>query len=147
MTRPASFSVTHLVLLTALGLSACGSGGPRQLQSVTLSPSSADAKNFPNGQVQFTATGRFSTPPSPVHLTNRDVLWCVGGPANATNPTAGLCSGNIAPLATINQNGLAQCSAVFQGTVNILAGTALPPMNPDVGPQLKIFGAAQLTCP
>ena len=147
MTRPASFSVRSLVLLTVLGFLGCGSGGPRQLQSVTLSPPSADAKNFSKDQVQFTATGTFSQPPSPALLTNREILWCVGGPANAANPTAGLCSGNIAPLAAINQNGLAQCSAFFQGTVNILAGTALPPINPDVGPQLKIFGAAQLICP
>ena len=143
----AFFPATLLALLAALCMSACGSSGPRQLQSVTLSPATADAKNFPNGEVQFTATGTFSKPPSPVQLTSKDVLWCVGGLVDVANPTAGICSGNIAPFATINQNGGAQCNASSRGTVNILAGTAMPPANPDAGQPLKIFGQAQLTCP
>ena len=145
MRRILSFSATFLAILAALMASGCGSS--RQLESVTIHPAAADAKNFPNGQVQFTATGTFSQPPSPAPLTSKDVLWCYGGFANVANPTAGLCAGNIAQFAWVDQNGVAQCEASFQGTVYILAGTALPETNPDVGPQLKIFGQAALTCP
>ena len=145
MTRFASLSALSLLLLVALVMSSCGNG--RRLQSVTISPASADAKNYPNGQVPFIATGTFSKPPSPVQLTSKDVLWCYGGSASVANPTAGLCAGNIAQFATVDQNGVAQCAPSFQGTAYILAGTAEPSMNPDAGLVLKIFGQATLTCP
>ena len=130
------FLVLPLVLLGTIG---CGSS--RQLQSVTLSPASADAQNFPNGQVSFTATGTFSKKPSPLQLTDKDVRWCAGS-------SSGMCVGNINPGITVDQDGLAQCVPGFTGTVTILAGTeSSSMMNPDGGSQLKIFGAAQLTCP
>ena len=132
-----------LILLIASG---CG-GGSRQLQSVSLSPASADAESFPNGKVPFVATGTFSKPPSPVQLTSNDVLWCVGELTNVANPTAGVCAGNIAPFATVDQNGTAQCGPTSQGTVYVLAGTPSSPAMGDQGQPLKIFGSAQLTCP
>ncbi len=128
------------VLLLLLTLGAFGCGSNRQLQSVAVTPASADAKNFPNGQVPLTATGTFNKPPSPVKLTSSDIAWCVG-------TSAGMCNGNIAGGATVDQNGLAQCRLNFAGTVTILAGKGSPPMNPDGGSQLKVFGATQLTCP
>ena len=138
MTRPGSL-LAWFVLLTAAMMSACGSG--RHLQSVSLSPASADAQNFPNGQVQFTATGTFSQPPSPAQLTSKDVLWCAGS-------DNGICVGNANPGATVDQNGLAQCLPMFSGTATILAGKPSSMMgNPDSGPTLTIFGVAQLTCP
>jgi hypothetical protein len=125
--------------LIIFGIVGCGSS--RQLQSVTLSPATADAQNFPNGQVQFTATGTYSSSPSPVQLTSQAVTWCVGS-------TSGLCVGNINPGATLDQNGLAQCVPGFAGTVTILAGTGSSVMmNPDGGTQLTVFGAAQMICP
>lgn len=146
MTGFRSRSVGPLLLVVAAAVS-CG-GGNRQLQTVSLQPAQADAKNFPRGQVQFTATGTFSHPPSPVPLTSKDVTWCVGELTNVANPTAGVCVGNIATVATVDQNGLAQCTgAPFPGTEYILAGTPLPSMNPDGPTQLKVFGAATLTCP
>jgi hypothetical protein len=136
MTRFACLSTTSLALLAALVASSCGGG--RQLKSVTLSPASADANN---GQVQFTATGTFSKPPSPSPLTSKDVTWCAG-------LTAGQCPGNVNPGATVDQNGVAQCLPGFVGTTNIMAGTVgTPSMNPDGGQPLKIFGTAKLTCP
>jgi hypothetical protein len=126
-------------LLWLLALSACGSG--RQLQSVSLSPPTADAQSFPSGQVPFVATGTFSNPPSPVTLTSKDVLWCIGS-------SDGSCVGNINPGATVDQTGLAQCNSGFAGTATILAGTQSSVMlNPDQGSQLKIFGSAKLACP
>ena len=122
-------------LALVLGTSACGSGG-RQLQSVTISPTTA------RSQAAFTATGAFSKPPSPVPLTSKDVMWCAG-------TASGACAGNINPGATVDQNGRAQCVPGFAGTATILAGTAAPSMMPmpDTGPQLNVFGAAQLACP
>ena len=145
MARLASFPAKSLVLLAAIFLSACGSN--RQLQSVSISPASADAKNFPNGKVPFIATGTFSSAPSPATLTSKDVVWCYGGLTNVANPTAGMCAGNIAQFADVDQNGVAQCAPAFQGTVFILAGAQPVSMNPDGGSQLKIYGSAQLTCP
>ena len=129
------------LLLPLVALEIVGCGSSRQLQSVTLNPAIADARNFPNGQVSFTATGAFSKPPSPVQLTSTDVTWCAGS-------TSGMCVGNINPGVTVDRNGLAQCVPGFTGTATILAGAGSSPMtNPDFGSQLKIFGAAQLTCP
>jgi hypothetical protein len=131
---------TCSVLLAVLATAGCGSG--RKLQSVALSPASADAKSFPNGEVPFAATGTFSRPPSPVTLTSKDVSWCVGG-------DTGACPGNIDPGAMVDTNGVAQCRPGFTGTVTVLAGSgsSSSPMNPDGGYSLKVFGAAQLTCP
>ncbi len=116
----------------------CGSGG--QLKSVTVSPTAADARNFPNGQVPFSAIGTFSNSHSPRPLNSNDISWCVG-------TSAGACAGNINSGATVTANGVAACVQTFSGTATILAGKANPPMNPDGGAQMTVFGAAQLTCP
>src|ERR1700693_2983266 len=56
-----------LALLLVIGTTACGSNSnPRVLQSVTATPASADAQQFPGGRVQFTATGVFNTAPTQV---------------------------------------------------------------------------------
>jgi hypothetical protein len=139
VSRFGSWLLFLLLPLTTLGIVGCGSS--RQLQSVTLSPAWADAQNFPSGQVSFTATGTFSKKPSPLKLTSKDVTWCAGS-------SSGMCVGNINPGITVDQNGLAQCVPGFAGTVTILAGAeSSSMMNPDGGSQLKIFGAAHLTCP
>jgi hypothetical protein len=145
MARLLSFSALTILATAAIVLLGCGSS--RQLQSVTISPATADAKNFPGGQVPFTATGTFNKPPSPTQLTSQDVVWCYAGQSDIANPTAGTCAGNIAQYASVDQNGVAQCVPQFQGTVIILAGTGGPSGNPDGGTPLKIFGSAQLTCP
>ena len=145
MARTAPFSTTFLLITAATVLISCGSS--HQLKSVSITPAIADAKNFPNGQVQFMAAGTFSNPPSPETLTSNQVTWCYGGLANVTTLTAGMCAGNIAQFASVDQNGLAQCVPLFQGTVYILAGTEPNVMNPDGGAQLKVYGSAQLTCP
>jgi hypothetical protein len=136
MIRYGSCFAWALLLLLTLG----GCGSNRQLQGVAVTPAVADAQNFPNGQVPLTATGTFSKPPSPEKLTSADITWCVG-------TSMGVCAGNIATGATVDQNGLAQCTLNFAGTATILAGKATPPMNPDGGSQMTVFGAAQLTCP
>ena len=124
------------VALVALVLAGCGNS---KLTSVTVTPATADAQNFPNGQVQFTAMGTFSDSSKPVPLTT--VTWCVGS-------SNGMCNGNIASPAIIESNGLARCSAVLNGTATVLAGTGNSMMGmPDTGEQLRVFGTAKLTCP
>ena len=139
------FFANMLLVMAAAALAGCGSN--RQLKTVAVTPATADAKNSADGKVQFTASGTFSSPPSPQTLTTPQVMWCYGGVANAANPVAGTCAGNIAQFATVDQNGVAQCAPGFQGTVEILAGTQPSMGNPDGGTQLKIYGSAELTCP
>jgi len=115
--------LTPGMLLAVSFLAACGGSQP-----ITLTPASADAQNFPNGIVQFTAKGVTSP------------TWCIGT-AN------GSCNGNIASIATVDINGQAQCLAGRTGTVTVLAGTGLRSSNPDGGAQMSHFGSAQLTCP
>lgn len=123
----------------------CGSN--RRLQSVAIQPASADAKNFPNGQVHFTATGVYSDSSALVVLTSKDVTWCYGGATAQATSSQGICAGNIAQFAGVDQNGPATCSPTFQGSVYILAGTPARSANPDGGTPLTVYGAAQLTCP
>ena len=59
MNRPAD---SVLLLLLAVVTAGCAAGSPRTLQSVMASAMTADAKNFPNGQVQFTTTRIFHKP-------------------------------------------------------------------------------------
>src|SRR5580765_3876919 len=130
-----SRSVGPLLLLSLAALS-CGSS--RQLQSVKINPATA------SGQAQFAAMGTFSKPPSPVTLTGKDVKWCVGELTSAPNATPNTCIGNVAPFATVDQNGSAQCSPTSHGTTGyILAGAdEVFSMNPDGGSQFKVSGAA-----
>ena len=139
MTGLRSISVGPLFLLSLVTLG-CGSG--RQLQTVKIAPAAATS------QAQFTATGTFSKPPSPVTLTSKDVTWCVGVLTNALNATPNACVGNVAPFATVDQNGMAQCNAATHGSGYILAGASqMFSMNPDGGSQFKVSGYATLSCP
>jgi len=131
--------------LLILSLAAWSCGGGRHLQSVTLQPSVATAQN---GKAQFSATGNFSAPPSPVTLTSKDVTWCAGGLVSPSNASPSGCAGFVIPFATVDQNGLATCSPSLHGTGYILAGAQpIPAMMPDEGAQFKVFGYATLTCP
>src|SRR5713226_1094460 len=122
-------------LFAVLGTLGCGNS---KLTSVTISPATADAQNFPGGQVQFTATGTFSGSSKQVQLKN--TTWCVGS-------SSGMCNGNVASAATIDGNGLAQCTGGLVATVTILAGKGHSMVIPDGGQQLDVFCTAQLTCP
>jgi hypothetical protein len=127
-----------LALFTLLVVLAGAGCGDHKLNSISLSPATADAKDF-GGQVQFTATGTFSDSSKPVPLKN--ITWCVGS-------SSGICNGNIAAAATVDGNGMAQCVLNSTGTVTVLAGTpATSPMMPDKGQPLQVFGMARLTCP
>jgi hypothetical protein len=122
----------------ALGSSILALGcGASRLTSVTVNPAAADARDFSNGQVQFTAAGTFSGSSHPVPV--RNVSWCIGS-------NSGMCNGNIASAASILGNGVAQCVPTRTGIVTVLAGTGGPMNPPDTGHQFAVFGTAQLTC-
>jgi hypothetical protein len=130
-----------LVLAASFTLS-CGASSTdpssRQLLSITLSPATADAQDYPNGQVQFTATGYYSTAPSPV--TPLSAFW---GTCYQEGPTTAI---------SVTKDGLAQCESGAVGTftvwangprfsnVECLAMTAC-------GGGCFVAGTAQLTCP
>jgi hypothetical protein len=113
--RPPFLALPLLILTISCGNS------PRVLQSVTATPASADAKNFPNGRVQFTPTGTYNT--SPKTVTPLPV-------------TAWLASSSA--IATIDPNGVAECVPGQVGTVQIQVGTA---------GDHPLWTVAQLTCP
>jgi hypothetical protein len=122
-------------LLACMVLSGCGTSSPkRAIESMTVTPATADAQSFANGLVQFTATGTFSQPPSPAQV-----------------PTAPPYSLNWesfdTSIATINQSGVAQCASGGSGVVTIIA-RASP--NSCIGPGCAFTIAtatANLTCP
>jgi len=125
--------VGAVAVLVIIGLG-CGS----HLNSVSLSPAVADAQNFPNGQVQFSATGTYGSSSKPVPAMN--LTWCIG-------TTNGDCNGNIVSVASVSSTGVAQCLPGASGSATVLAGSGGRPTNPDGGFPLSVFGTAQLTCP
>jgi hypothetical protein len=139
MSRHGYFLFTVSLGLVISFTTACGSS--RQLQSISVSPSSADAKNYPKGQVQFTATGIYSA--SPTKATLSSISWCA-------SPAPGACVGqNVKAGATISQNGLAQCDAGSAGTWTINASSP-PTQASQPGGEMGVpilFGSATLTCP
>lgn len=124
-----------LVLAASFVLS-CGASAPRQLQSITLSPATADAQDSHNGQVQFTTTGHYNTAPRTV--TPQSATW-------------GVCYQN-APTSEVSVTtaGLAQCANGADGTYTIWANDPTNPTCNVLGPcgeGCSIVGTAQLTCP
>jgi len=138
--RKYGLSVLLLAVLALAITLACGSS-PRILQSVALSPPTADAQSSP---IQFTATGYFNEHPSPVKLLTAN--W-------------GACYQNQRTTAvSVSPDGLAQCAAGAVGTYTVWAvaerggdscgpaGTV--PFNPCGGAgECQVTGTAQLTCP
>jgi len=130
-------SLLTLLIVVVFTLLACGGGSlSHQLVSVSISPQTATASDFPNSMVQFTATGTFNRAPSPQTLNQ--AIWEVVVPSDF--PTS--------DVATVDANGVAQCKTGFAGTVTIKGGGMVCPSNPMMGiPCQPIFGSAQLTCP
>jgi hypothetical protein len=103
-------------------------------QSVTVCPAVADAKNYPDGQIQFAAIGAFDMGPSPA--LPKPVLW---GVCQQNQPTAGI---------TVSTNGVAQCTPGASGTYTVWA-TGGPIVCNVVSPcgACGPTGSAQMTCP
>ena len=117
------------------GCGTMNSAQNRVLQSMTVSPATADAQTFPQGQVQFTATGTFSKAPSPATV-----------PVPFASPYTGSWLSSNPNVATINQNGVAQCVAGASGTVTV---KAIVSSNAAMGTQMStgVSATSQLTCP
>ena len=134
MTRQEVIFISVLTLAAVLA-TACGSSPApnRVLNSIALSPTAADAQNFPSGQVQFVATGSFTIPPSPAPVT---FVAPYSGSWLSSNPN----------IATINSSGLAQCLPGTAGGVTI---TAIASTNSGRGGAMStaVSGTAALTCP
>jgi hypothetical protein len=128
--------------LTAVLLLACGSSNNSHVpQSVSVTPATANAQDFPSGQVPFTATAYYNTMPSPIT------------PATAT---WGACYQNIPTDAvSVATTGLAQCMSGATGTYTIYAFVANPEFKGTCGSGAApcggtcggVVGSAQLTCP
>jgi hypothetical protein len=130
-----------LLAITFLLMASCGSGSMmmasnRQMQSITVTPISADAMAS-HGMVQFSAMGNFNMSPM---TANVPVRWSLGNPFSTQPAPMGV---------SINQNGLAQCSG-FMGMVTV---EATAPMDPNMPlsqmsmNSMNVTGMAQLTCP
>jgi hypothetical protein len=134
-------SVLLIFILFSLGIAGCGgttTSSSRQLQSITVTPSSADAQASPGGKVQFMATGTFNMAPMTVMST--PVLWSIGNPFGPP-PTM--------PAASIDVNGLAQCNG-FVGKAIVEATAPTEPEIPLLGMTSMtstVSGMAQMTCP
>ena len=101
--RKYGLSVSFLAILTIAITLACGSS-PRTLQSVSLSPPTADAQGNP---VQFMATGYFNEQPSSVTLSAAN--W---GACHQNQRTTGV---------SVSAEGVAQCAAGAVGTYTVWA--------------------------
>jgi hypothetical protein len=129
-----------LLLLAAVITLSCGtsSSSTRSIQSVSISPATATAQ--PGEQVQFTATGIFDAPPSPV--TPVTATW---GSCYQNAPTTAV---------TVSSNGIAQCASGASGTYTVWAdvvqqGQRACPAYATAcgGAGCVVTGTAQLTCP
>jgi hypothetical protein len=129
-----------LVLLIAaafLETLGCGSSSMsnRMLQAVAVTPSQADAQSFPSGQVQFTATGTFSKPPSPSVVTFQAPY---SGSWFSTDP--------VTLVSTGNGTAIFQCIAGKSGTFTITA-VASNGIGGPAATAAMVRGQAKLTCP
>jgi hypothetical protein len=145
MERPqlALFSLA-LVLAASLALS-CGTGSENAgsqnqdpLVSVTLSPGTADARDYPNGQVQFVATGFYINPSRTV-----SPLSAAWGTCYQEASTSEI---------SVTAGGMAQCAPGAVGTFTVWADD--PPLSnvacnaiTACGGGCFVAGTAQLTCP
>jgi hypothetical protein len=108
----------------------------RQLQSIMVTPMSADAKAS-NGMVQFSAMGTFNMAPMTM---NTPVRWSLENPFSTQPVPMGV---------SIDANGLAKCSG-FMGMITV---EATAPMDPNMPISqmtmngMNVTGMTQLTCP
>jgi len=132
------FFIVLFVLAAVIAL-ACGSPMTRSVQSITISPATADAQNYPDGEVQFKATAFYTTPPSPV--TPISATW---GACYQNAPTTDV---------SVSTNGIAHCASGAVGTYTVWGfvvnqgpgacpafGTACD------GGGCQVTGTAQLVC-
>jgi hypothetical protein len=127
-----------LFFLAAL-LTACGSSAPRSLQTVSISPATADAHDFASGEVQFTATGYYNK--SPMQVAPMNASW---GACYQNQPTTDV---------TMTATGIARCAPGASGTYLVWAfapdgaNMTCSAVNACGGGCGRLTGTALLTCP
>lgn len=127
--------LSSLVLLSiALALVSCGNSN--KLQSMSLTPATADAKDYANGQVQFTATGTYTNGSQVKPLA---VLWSPGPPWTIS-----------VWAIQLDSTGVASCGIAPAGTYPVWAGAPIDPHTPvsrlnQATPMVS--ATAHLTCP
>jgi hypothetical protein len=108
----------------------------RVLTSITVTPTTADASTFPNGQVTFTATGQFNVPPLTGQVTFTSPYNGEFVVANPTNQTIA----NIVSTGTGTVT--VQCVAGVSASVDVVATASA---NNDTA--TTVTAQAQLNCP
>jgi len=131
------FFVTILALQGA-GCGTSSSNSNRALQSMTVVPATADAQNYQNGQVQFTATGIFSKSPSPALVT---FVAPYSGSWSVSDPTIAILVGTSTGTATF------QCVAGASGTVQIKAIASANAATGTGMTGVAVTATASLACP
>lgn len=131
---------TFLCSVLVLEMLGCGgmsmhSSSNRVLESISLTPSSADARNFLSGPVLFIAFGTFSKAPSPAPI-----------PAPFMAPYSGTWTTSNSKIATVDQFGVATCAPGASGTVTITATVSSNSANASAM-STAVSGTATLTCP
>ncbi len=142
-----SVPIPFIVALAVVASAALSCGNPADspgaadpLESITITPAVADAKDYPNGQVQFTAVGYYSTNPNQA--------------VPLSKPGWGSCYENQSTSAvTVSSTGVAQCASGVVGTYTVWADAPPNPNGPNClamtacGGGCFVVGTAQLTCP
>ena len=152
-----AFFLSMVALVSAAWITlACGGSDPRQsdlrpLQSITLSPASADAKDYPDGKVPFIATGHYSS--APITVTPLPANWAALSEQIVNGlETIGPANGAV----SVDANGVAQCAAGASGTYLVVAWDIQDPTLPVSCACITFFGepccnscqgTGQLTCP
>jgi hypothetical protein len=105
------------------------------LESISLCPATADAQNYPNGEVQFIPGGTYNTEPKYVSPL-KTYGW-------------GSCQGGVpTDDVVVSQTGVAKCAAGASGVYSVY--TSVATQCNVVGPcgtGCMVSGYAQLTCP
>ncbi len=138
MSKLRALALFGVMLSLAIVLVNCGSSSG--LRSVTITPGTADAQNFPNGQVPFAATGVFagqgqSGPVNAMWWNSQP--WAMSTPIPATG-------------FNITSAGVATCTGFLTGTFTLWATAPIDqtlPLSKMTKSTPQRMATAQITCP
>jgi hypothetical protein len=122
------YPVVPLALLASIGAQIVGcnsmnSVADRRLQAITLSPTTATGHDSSDGQVQFVATGSFTSAPTPVTPLQAS-SWLVSDPGVASVSTIGLAQCRPGTIGTVTVKAIASGGSDMMGTATVVTGTA-----------------------
>jgi len=134
------FTISFVALLLAASLALSCGASQSQLQSMTVSPATADAQSYPGGEVPFVATGYYKNPNHTVAPQPANWVACQqNAPTNQVSVTS---------------TGVAHCASGATGTYSIkawdipnMAGVYNCPVMTACGGGCTVEATAQITCP